>query len=543
MRTYDFRKKDSSSALTDQTNSSGITQPLWIQPPTIQAKSNAEGLAEWKIQQQKWARLGTPWMNKVPNPSGELAQPWIQRKPALFHPGEYQREHTGEQGFITPELSDNQEIVRCKFIENADRRKEIKKLQKTYPNIKEGTYRRRDPDNPEEFEIVSKSRVTEKGETFWNEFLNPTRFSEIIGLILNSNLTEDEQENSISVNLLEEADPNSTVGVSLRLNIEVDFESKERKFSINKVFKEVDNQLETYIETVEAYGGKKGGREVFSEALIPLFKHRKIKKVKLNASAIGGRQDGIFVWARYGFIPIQKDWDTKRTKGYPLLENDYKDEDWVEEAKSILCDSSPRAIRNLILISWQKKDKATEFLNRFLTLGGSWDGELDFTDKNDVAWMEMYAGKADKKSFNDLKEEINAGEIPHEIDSSLAEEGCKCKCYITTACIRARGLADDCEELMILRRFRDNFILKKRNGKELIDYYYRYSPIIVRRIDESENSEIIYKELYIIIRRCVQAIKSGETEYAFQKYCEMVVHLKEQFLPKLSISSLDCEFV
>ncbi|WP_299484612.1 CFI-box-CTERM domain-containing protein [Acaryochloris sp. IP29b_bin.137] len=536
MRTYDRKKKDSSPVPTDQTKALRTTQSLGIQPPTIQAQSNAEGLAEWKIQQQKWARLGTPWMNKVPNPSGELVQPWIQRQSTLFRPGEYQLKNNGEQDFIIPELSDGDGVIRGKFIENADRPKEIEKLQDTYPNIKEGTYLRSDLDNPEKSEIVSKSRVTEKGEAFWNKYLGPTTFSGIIGPILDSNLTKIESETPISVDIIEESD-NSDIGISLRLKIDVNFESKDRKFSINKVFREVNSQLEAYIETIEAYGGDKGGREVFSEALIPLFKDNKVKTVKLKASAIGGRQDGIFVWARYGFIPIQKDWDTKRKKGYQLLLEDYQDEDWVEEAKSILCDSSPRAIRNLILISWVKKGNATKFLNAFLTLGGSWDGELDLENPKDLAWIERYAGR-DKKSFNDLKEEINVGEIPKEIDDSLAEEGCKFKCYITTACVRARDLDDDCEELMVLRSFRDSFILMKRNGKELVDYYYRYSPLIVRRIDESEDSELIYRELYVIIRKCVQAIQSGENEYAFQKYCEMVVHLKEQFLPKLSIPSL-----
>lgn len=70
-------KKPNSQALPQPQNTSS-PQSMVISP--LQAKSNEEGLAEWKAQQEKWARLGSPWMNKVPNPSGDLAQPWIQQK-------------------------------------------------------------------------------------------------------------------------------------------------------------------------------------------------------------------------------------------------------------------------------------------------------------------------------------------------------------------------------------------------------------------------------------------------------------------------------
>ncbi|QUY45443.1 hypothetical protein [Acaryochloris marina] len=68
-------------------------QPAEMNPLTIQAKSNEEGLAEWEAQRQKWERFGSSWMDKVPNPSGELAQPWIQRKLTLAPPGDkYEKE-------------------------------------------------------------------------------------------------------------------------------------------------------------------------------------------------------------------------------------------------------------------------------------------------------------------------------------------------------------------------------------------------------------------------------------------------------------------
>lgn len=78
-----------------QTQAKKIPQPIEMQSPTIQAKSNEEGLAEWEAQRQKWARLGSPWMDKVPNPSGELAQPWIQSTLKLEGSKDFLKQETG----------------------------------------------------------------------------------------------------------------------------------------------------------------------------------------------------------------------------------------------------------------------------------------------------------------------------------------------------------------------------------------------------------------------------------------------------------------
>lgn len=92
-RTHCYKPEKSKSQPTPQQTSSDQAPSATPVPPAIQAKSNEEGLSEWKAQQEKWERFGTPWMDKVPNPSGELAQPWIQRKLTLGQPGDkYEQE-------------------------------------------------------------------------------------------------------------------------------------------------------------------------------------------------------------------------------------------------------------------------------------------------------------------------------------------------------------------------------------------------------------------------------------------------------------------
>ena len=61
---------------------------------------------------------------------------------------------------------------------------------------------------------------------------------------------------------------------------------------------------------------------------------------------------------------------------------------------------------------------------------------------------------------------------------------------------------DNCEELMILRWFRDKFV-----SQEDIEHYYKTAPIIVEAIDEIEDNNSIYNYIYNnIVNACVVAI-------------------------------------
>jgi len=103
-------------------------------------------------------------------------------------------------------------------------------------------------------------------------------------------------------------------------------------------------------------------------------------------------------------------------------------------------------------------------------------------------------------------------------------------CFITTACVRARGLPDDCEELTVLRAFRDGFLSKSAHGRELIERYYQLAPTIVEAINSENNSGKIYAELYQIIKSCVNAIKDGRSEEAIAIYRNMTNMLAKKYL-------------
>ncbi|WP_299113983.1 DUF4157 domain-containing protein [uncultured Winogradskyella sp.] len=102
-------------------------------------------------------------------------------------------------------------------------------------------------------------------------------------------------------------------------------------------------------------------------------------------------------------------------------------------------------------------------------------------------------------------------------------------CFLTTACCEYMGLADDCEELTTLRWFRDNYLLKKADGKELVSTYYKVAPVIVDGMNKHPFKDKILKSLYTIIKKCVDDIKKGDFEEAQLCYTTVTLLLSKSF--------------
>lgn len=96
------------------------------------------------------------------------------------------------------------------------------------------------------------------------------------------------------------------------------------------------------------------------------------------------------------------------------------------------------------------------------------------------------------------------------------------------------AFADNCEELTILRWFRDNFV-----SQDDIKHYYITAPIIVEAIDNIENNDTIYNYIYKnIVSACVIAIKKGDYEFAYNRYKTSVLALEEQFAKPALVNRL-----
>jgi len=104
----------------------------------------------------------------------------------------------------------------------------------------------------------------------------------------------------------------------------------------------------------------------------------------------------------------------------------------------------------------------------------------------------------------------------------------KMGCYITTAVCKSRGLPDNCEELTVLRKFRDEYIALLPEGPSLIDEYYRTAPEVVSVLDRDPESERLYDSLYeTFIAPAVQAINEGDPEKALRLYKVMVNYTRQ----------------
>ena len=124
--------------------------------------------------------------------------------------------------------------------------------------------------------------------------------------------------------------------------------------------------------------------------------------------------------------------------------------------------------------------------------------------------------------------ESGYSKCPHFKGDSGSSSG---GCYLTSACVEAMGLADNCLELTTLRSFRDGWLAKQDGGKALIDEYYRIAPKIVDAIHAEPNSDEILRKLYgEMVVPCVEDIEAGDMGKARMRYENWTNRLKLHWL-------------
>jgi hypothetical protein len=103
------------------------------------------------------------------------------------------------------------------------------------------------------------------------------------------------------------------------------------------------------------------------------------------------------------------------------------------------------------------------------------------------------------------------------------------ECFLTTACVRYYSLSDDAYELMTLRTFRDNYMLKSAEGKILVKQYYSIAPLIVSRIKKDKEHRSVYQYIYHCIQKACSEIEQQHYRIAQQTYMALVNHLSEKY--------------
>lgn len=104
-------------------------------------------------------------------------------------------------------------------------------------------------------------------------------------------------------------------------------------------------------------------------------------------------------------------------------------------------------------------------------------------------------------------------------------------CFLTSACVEAMCLPDDCYELTTLRKFRDGYLAQLDSGPCEIKHYYHVAPLIVANIKSDAGSISIFKRIYHeLVIPCIRHIENSNYVEAHALYKQYVLNLESQFL-------------
>lgn len=104
-------------------------------------------------------------------------------------------------------------------------------------------------------------------------------------------------------------------------------------------------------------------------------------------------------------------------------------------------------------------------------------------------------------------------------------------CFLTSACMQRlkEDFDDDCEELSILREFRDTFV--QQHYPESVNYYYEVAPKIVKAMEERADSTKLFDDLYEnLVAPCVQAVRQGNYLSAYSHYRSYTLALEKVYI-------------
>lgn len=119
----------------------------------------------------------------------------------------------------------------------------------------------------------------------------------------------------------------------------------------------------------------------------------------------------------------------------------------------------------------------------------------------------------------------------HSNDGSHGPQNNGGGCYLTTACVKAKNLPDDCDELQTLRAYRDEHLSQTEEGKMAINRYYDVAPKIVEAIDKEPNASSIWNRLYNeLVVPCVTFIKAEQYDKAYELYRDTTFMLEKEYL-------------
>lgn len=145
---------------------------------------------------------------------------------------------------------------------------------------------------------------------------------------------------------------------------------------------------------------------------------------------------------------------------------------------------------------------------------------------------ENYCEKVAKRTvevWNEMKvTSLNLGYSTYE---SIAGGFMKKLCYITTAVCEHQKKSDDCYELTTLRNYRDNYLMKTKEGQAIVEEYYNIAPGLVMMINMQRDADNIYQHIYEkYLTSCIHYIEEDKNEECRDLYMQMVHSLQKKYL-------------
>lgn len=114
-----------------------------------------------------------------------------------------------------------------------------------------------------------------------------------------------------------------------------------------------------------------------------------------------------------------------------------------------------------------------------------------------------------------------------DINSGFHRKGC----YISSAVCAALHKPDDCAELNLLRRFRDDWLQKLAHGGLLVREYYIFAPRILAAMRRRPDCAAVFARLWQqYLAPCVADAANGRNEACFARYLRMMLVLERRYL-------------
>ncbi len=211
--------------------------------------------------------------------------------------------------------------------------------------------------------------------------------------------------------------------------------------------------------------------------------------------------------------------------------------------RSLAKHKTPDYLHNPILFPVEKKEKATEHEIFILLPTPARDYFKEIREENERRTSERINSALDLSFLKEKPKRdsfllyptssssdggsSSSDDTPEDLRSTREKLHDALNCYLTTACIQTRGLPDDCFELTTLRRFRNEVMATRLEGRVDIEEYKRIAPEIVRRLNLKPDSREIYSEIYHqTIQPAVRLVQSGDFQKAYNTYKSGVLELK-----------------